>query len=145
MVQTVAVDAHLTIAEVLSGLGTVSWLLIGLLIRNSLSGIKLTQAQDKQELLENQQRVKEELVSSQTRIKEELVANQSRVKEELVASQSKMREELLAHTAEIRRTVDVHQAQDNGKFEAQTAFNEGVGRTLSRLDAELSRRERKAS
>ena len=58
-------DTHL-IFDIFTGIVTVGWLIVGLLIKNSLAEIKVSQIRDKQDLIDNQVKVKEELFKQQT-------------------------------------------------------------------------------
>ena len=87
------------ILKIIEIVGSFSWLVIGLLIKNSLSQMKLSAAKDKADLLEHQNEVKDELKSEQTRIKEELVEAQTKVRAELVEHNNLLSQNLAVHIA----------------------------------------------
>ena len=67
-------DPHL-IFEVISAAVAVGWLIVGLLIKSSLGGIKLAQQKDKAELVANQNDVKEHLTSNNSNTQRDLAVH----------------------------------------------------------------------
>jgi hypothetical protein len=100
--QQQASDSHF-IFDIISSAVTVGWIVVGLLIRASLGDIRLSQKQDKADLIANQTEVKEEL-------------NDKHAK--LLESQNQMKEELNAKHAQNQEEIRVHSASDAQQFGA---------------------------
>lgn len=92
--QQQATDSHF-IFDIISSVVTVGWIVVGLLIRASLGDIRLSQKNDKADLIENQTAMKDELNEKHA----QLLDRQNEMKEELNAKHAQNQEEIRVHSA----------------------------------------------
>jgi len=114
-VNTVLENVHVAF-EVASTVAVIAASYVGLLIKEKLGEISLTQARDKAELL----------------------AHQNHVQRELLAQQAAVKESLTAHNAAVSQDLAVHVRADDERFG-------GITRTLERMERRMDRTEAKES
>ena len=110
------VDSHF-IFDIISSAVTVGWIVVGLLIKASLGDIRLSQQQDKEDLIANQTAMKDELTEKHG---------------ELIRAQYSMKEEMNAKHAENKQQIAVHTADDAGEFQS-------IKGTLERIEKKQDR------
>ena len=100
-VQATPFDSHL-VFDIISAGVTIGWLVVGLLIKNNLKDIQLTQEKNKAELLEHQNQVAEDLNEKHAA---------------LMTGQHALQTDFDRKHAANQQGLAVHQAQDDGKFD----------------------------
>ena len=99
--QATPFDSHL-VFDIISAGVTIGWLVVGLLIKNNLKDIQLTQEKNKAELLEHQNQVAEDLNEKHAA---------------LMTGQHALQTDFDRKHAANQQGLAVHQAQDDGKFD----------------------------
>jgi hypothetical protein len=92
-------DTLRLVLEAASVVGTLIAVFVTLNIKSTVATIKLEQAKNKADLVQNQTTVKEELVESQARMEREMTAAHNKLNIDLNNHNSALRTELAVHTA----------------------------------------------
>jgi uncharacterized membrane-anchored protein YhcB (DUF1043 family) len=116
------IDSH-TVFDIISAGVTIGWLIVGLLIKNSLGEIKLHQEENKAELIRQQQEVKDDLSAKHT---------------ELVSKQNDILTDFNQKHAENKQDLAVHIAEDRGSFATITSAQQINATTLARIEGKLN-------